>query len=497
MDSEGWQPPLHDKGAEIVNDDHRFLLVTGAKLSTKTISICHKICKHLYEQRGAHVGIVVKRSEVGRLGVWPDLTEFVIPKQWQEPTGMLKWAFRPKTLSDTKRRVFSVRNYRGEVNQCSLISAYRASEIEAILKNTRFSFIYVNEADQFPATIFNACADQLRLEHRGVPQSQHQLVLDCNPPDEGDKHWLYKVFFDPPDKDEIWHRDYNVITATIDDNPWLSEQDLSSLIQRYKNNPRMFARYVLSQWVPSQEGSIFQSTFDEGTHVIGEVHPTKPKNEWALLLPPRGTTEIVRGWDLGDVNHACVFYTKRLFNDMYCYDVIDDVTSVEKPMSIRTFTQMVVARSSFWEKVLKARGADMVTWRDWGDPSAFNFRSTGEGGSHAAEVLSASKNKIQIRPVRKGPGSVASRVAMTMRLLMDRRLMISVLARNVVNSLIGIKHNTTGGVLRSRLLHAYDALTYGISGEITLDLKDEAFETDESRDKRNGGVTRSLISVRL
>ena len=486
---DAWQPALHPKGVEIVNDPHRFILVTGAKKSTKTISICDKICKHLYEHTGAHVGIVVKRSEVGRLGVWPDLTEFVLPKRWQEPAGILPWVFRPKILSETKRRVFSVRNYRGEINQCSLISAYRASEIEAILKNTRFSFIYVNEADQFPATIFNACADQLRLEHMGVPQDSHQLVLDCNPPDEGEKHWLYPIFFDPPEKDAIWHRDYNVITATIDDNPWLTKEDLDSMIQRYKNNPRMFARYILSQWVPSQEGSIFESVFNESTHVVGEVHPTRPKSEWSLLLPPKGTSEIIRGWDLGDVNHACVFYSKRIQDEIYCYDVIDDVTSVDKPVSIRGFTGMVIDKARFWETVLKQRGADVVYWKDWGDPTAFLFRSSGESGSHAAEVLSASKNQIQIRPVRKGPGSVAARVSLMMRLLMDNRIAISVLARNVINSLIGLKQHPNGGVIRSPLLHTYDALTYGISGEISGDLKDEALQADPNRNTRPSGIT--------
>jgi len=491
---DAWQPPLHPKGAEIVNDRHRFLLVTGAKLSTKTISICHKLTKHLYEQRGAHIGIIVKRQEVGRLGVWPDITEFVIPKIWQADAGVVPWIIRPKVLSDTKRRIFSVMNHCADIGRCSLISAYRSSEIEQLLKNTRFSMIYVNEADQFPASIFNACADQLRMEHMGVPYEAHQLILDCNPPNEGEKHWLHKIFFDPAEKDQVWYRDYKVITATIEDNPWLNQKDLESLIQRYRNHPRQYARYILSQWVPSSEGSIFENVFEETTHVVGEINPGQPRHLWSVLMPPMGTNEIIRGWDLGDVNHSCVFITKRLYENAYCYDVIDDLTLIDRPTSIREFTRQVMDKSDFWQDVLTKRGADGVRWVDWADPTAFIFRSSGQGSTHSAEVYAASRKQIRLRPVKKGPGSVAARVSLMMRLLLDGRLSLSVLSRACINAMIGLKPSSSGGVKRSPEIHAFDAMSYGIGGEIGGDLRDEANQPDEITTTVENS---SVVSVRL
>jgi len=478
---DAWQPPLHLKGAEIVNDTHRFILVSGPKKSSKTISICQKIAAHLYDYDNAHVGIMVKRQENARTGVWPDLTDFVIRQIWQEQAGALPYHLKPR-ITETKRRIFSVYNRHHGISRCTLVTVYRKSEIEEMLKNTRFSMLYINEADQFPDTIFSAAADQLRMEHMGIPTESHQLILDCNPPIEGEKHWLHKLFIDPEIQDANFHEQFSVIRTTIADNPWLSQKEIQDLITRYKGNPRLYARYVDGIWVPSSEGSLFEFTFKEEIHVVGERLPGRPQEEWPILLPPRGTNQIIMGWDLGDVNHSAVFISKRWHTDgFYCYDVLEDVTSMAKKLSIRQFvTREVIPRYEFWQGVLDRRGAELVGFKHWSDPSAFLHKSTGarDSNTHALEVKNASKAKIYLKPVRKGPGSVAARVSMIETLLMDGRLSISILAPNVINALIGLKQGPKGIVKAPMLIHAFDALTYGISGEIGRDLEEESAEEE-------------------
>ena len=480
--TQAWQPPLHPKGAEIVNDRHRYILVTGPKKSTKTIAICHKVAKHLYDVDYSHVGIFVKRHENARIGVWNDLTEFVIQSIWQKQAGALMYHLRPR-VTDTKRRIFTTYNRHGGISRCTLVTVFRESEIEQMLKNTRFSMIYVNEADQFPETIFSASADQLRMEQFGIPYAEHQMVLDCNPPMTGEKHWLYNVFMEPSEKNEVFYRDFSVIRSTLTDNPWISKTDIEDLVNRYRRFPRLYARYVDGVWVPSSEGSIFENVFREEVHVMGETIPGKPRETWPILIPPRDTNELVCGWDLGDINHSMVIMSKRWHEDgFFCYDILEDITEMSRMLSIRQFvSNHVMARLDFWKNVLKRRGASLVSIKHWSDPSAFLHKSTGsrDSNTHALEVKNASKSTIHLRPVRKGPGSVAARVSMMESLLLDGRISISIIAENVINAMIGLKPKGSGIARAPKLIHAFDAMTYALSGEIGRDLETEERETEE------------------
>lgn len=474
-----WQPPLSPKGAEIINDDHRYILVTGPKKCGKTISICHKAIKHLYDWDGAHLGVITKRNETARVGVWPDLTELVLERTWQQQTGVLRYHVRP-SITETKRRIFSIYNHKGGISRCTLVSVYRASEVEELLKQTRFSMIYINEADQFQETILDAASDQLRMEAFGIPTEAHQLILDCNPPSEGEKHWLWKRFLSEDGKDDRWRRDFRTIRCHLSDNPWLSDREIEDLINRYRNNPRMYARYVEGIWVPTSEGSIFEGSFDELKHVVGERIASKPQSEWPVLIPPRGTTDLFFGWDPGDINHSCTIFTKRIEDGKYVYDILEDLTKMRREVSARMFTRMVISRIEYWTGVLKLRGAEVVHCRHWTDPSAFVYKATG-GSTFAKEVYVASGGKIQLRPVRKGPMSVSARLSMMHNLLMDGRIVFSVLAQNVINAMIGLKPGKNTPIAKAPdLIHAFDSMTYGLSGEISKDLGEETEEEGES-----------------
>lgn len=483
-----WQPPLAPKGAEIVNDRHRYLLVYGPKYSGKTFAILEKVCIHLYEVNGANVGIFFRRAEVARQGVWPTLTNFTMDR-WQRETGCLTYIQKPTISNDTKRRYFSVMNHKGVTNFCTVATAYRQKEIEQILKNTNYSLIYINEADQFDETIFDAAADQLRMTHMGVLPHQHQLILDCNPPPEGDRHWLYNKFFVPPESgQDVWRRDHHVIPCTMMDNPWADPAMIESLIQRYGNNPRLNARYLQGIWVPSSENSLFEDVFNEEEHVVGKALIGRPQSEWHILQPPRNTYEIIRGWDPGDVNHACVILTRRLHEGIHHYDILDAIVEINKPISISRFTKQVMERSNFWEGVLKRRGAAAVVWRDWADPSAFIHKSTSTSGTQALEILAASQKKIKLRPIMRAPGSVDARVGFISSLLGDGRISISILARPVIDSLIGLRQMGKK-IGPKKLKHPFDAFSYAVCAEATTDLMEEADASEEKKVTRSGSFS--------
>ena len=468
-----WSPPCTAKGARLINDRHRYILVTGPKKSTKTVTICQKIAKHLYDVRGANVAVVVKTKKTGKVGVWWNLCQMVIEGQFQAGGRMIPWVKRPSTSSDSKQQSFGVQNAYGGTSWCHLWSLYRDEDVERIFKNTNFSLIYVCEADQFgSSSIFSAMADQLRIG----ADDEKQLILDCNPPEEGEEHWLYKLFIDQPTDWPKEYRDqFSVHYFDLNDNVWISEKDKLDIINRYKGDPDKEARYVWGKWVKSRVGSLFEDQFDSNIHVIGKSYIFQPRDTWDVLIPARNTALITTGWDLGSINHAVVMGCSRWRGKELVFDIIDELVSIDMEIPLSEFVKEVMGKMERWNQVLISRGASSVEYRHWSDTSAFNFKSAAEK-SEAALVLKYSDGDIQLRRIQKGRDSVRTRIGMLKRMLTDRQIYVSVLCDRVIEMLKLVKDRdilTQAGRASGsgrRHVHSFDAMTYMISHEIPVSM---------------------------
>ena len=495
-----WYPPTGPAGARLINDAARYILATGPRKSGKTFSICQKTAVHLYSVPKAEVCMVVKRKKTGQSGSWSDLTRHVIENSFQQDGRILPWVKRPATSSDSKHQVCAVRNAYGGVSYAHLWSLYRDADVEQVFKNTRFSMIYVCEADQFGSpAIFRAMADQLRVP--GVPYASHQLIMDCNPPEEGMDHWLAKVFpVDPDDWDcseklgddmdlSEYRNQFSVHRFTLDDNPFLSRRERMDLVNAYRSDPDKYRRYVLGEWVRGTTGTIFDASFIPSVHVVGFENPAVEESEWDVLMPARGTYQMATGWDLGNTSHAVEFGSARWKGPHVAVDLVDEVVSFDLEIPLHEIVEQVMEKMKMWEEVLRQRGANgPIEWYHWSDSSAFNYSARADG-TEAGLVLKYSEDKIALRKALKGRGSVAAGSDVMKRMLSDGQLHISVKCPKLITAMKVLKPGDltpdkryTGP--RRRHIHPLDAARYLISHEVPRALMSEDPARDRTEDSK-------------
>lgn len=495
-----WYPPTGPAGARILNDRRRFLLVSGPRKCGKTFTICQKAAIHAYGVRKAEICFITKRRKTGEFGAWVDFTRHVVQSQFQEDGRILPWIRRPASTSNSKHTVASVRNAYGGESRVHLWSLYRDADVEVVFKQTRFSFIYVCEADQFGSrAVFRAFADQLRVP--GVAYEDHQLILDCNPPEEGMDHWLAKTFpVDPDDwecvdsggdgdpEGEEYRKQFGVHRMTLDDNPFLSRKERLDIVNAYRHDPDKYRRYVLGEWVRSSVGTEFESTFDSRIHVIGFENVAEPEHKWDVLLPPPGAYQIATAWDLGGVHHAVEFGVPWLNGKMVAISLVDEVVSFDLETPLRVFIDRVLEKMDRWEQILQARGANgMIQWEHWSDTSAFNFTSSAEK-SEAAIVMQHTQNRIVLRRVTKGRDSVDAGLNMMKRMFNEGLLHCSPLCRQLVTALKVLKPGDFAPTKRHtgprrRFIHPLDAARYLVSHEVPRVMTDVMSRRDPEPDQ--------------
>ena len=510
--SQKWYPPTGEAGARLINDRRRYMLVTGPRKSGKTFAICQKAAVHLYSVPKAEVCFLVKRKKAGESGAWNDLTRHVVENSFQSDGRILPWVRRPSVSSNTKHTMCSVRNAYGGTGHAHLWSLFRDSEVEQVFKNTRFTMVYVCEADQFSsASLFRAMADQLRVP--GVPYDSHQLIMDCNPPEEGMDHWLAKVFpVDPDDWEfsgeadsesgEEYRNQFAVHRFTLDDNPFLSRKEKMDIINAYKNDPDKYRRYVLGEWIRSSKGTIFEQAFQPSVHVIGFENPAIPQDQWDVLVPARGAYQLATGWDLGQTSHAIEFGAVRAKGKQVAVDLIDEVVSIDMEISLDEIVRMVMEKMDQWEKLLQERGANgPIEWFHWSDSSAFNYAARSDS-SEAGLVLQYSDNRIALRRAIKGSGSVLAGVGMMQRMFGDGQLFVSPRCSRLITAIKSLKDGDLSAArrysgARRRHVHPLDAARYMITHEVPRAMTDLASMSRDGESASSGRVSEARRPPRV
>jgi len=480
QDEQGkWIPELSDKGYEVFNDYHRFLLLEGCRKSTKTISAVNKIARHLWENDGAIVAIIGKTlRNIKSSGVWQDLTKLScgIP-QWVAAGIGFSFSQEPKMTGDTKMTFFKVRNMHGGESECQVHSMEHEQDVETKFKSTRFSMIYLPEGDQFKDRhTFDILEDQLRV--LGIPYEQHQLMVDCNPPEEGEDHWLYEVFFRQMNPDgtpfaDAYRDKFHRIHFQLHDNPFISADEKETLENKYRHDRNRYARLVEGKWERDHSVGHFAEFFIENIHVRGEAfHPDE--SQWQILVPTQSCFQLLTGWDPGDVNHACSIIAPRDLGTQMAFDVLDEIVILQQKVSLDDFTDLVLERMDFWETYMKeTHGRDKIKWSHRADLSVERFRS-GAKATDALIIYRASGGRISVRGVPKLPHSVAARISLVKRLLFDQRLFISAQCMDTIDMLRNLRKGRAKTELikdRSPQKHIFDALTYALLEEIPEDIQ--------------------------
>lgn len=301
-----WLPPISMAQHRIFDDTHRFLLVTGPVLSSKTVGILHKILRHAYDVPGARVGVFAKTVKTGKsAGPWQELTDRIIPIWKQAPIGF-KVLQNPKVTGDTRQNMFIIQSRFGPPSEVLLHSLEYAPEAEEKLKSTSYSMIWFSEVDQiaplsgpYPERddreVFAIAQNRLRMQD--IPYESHQIIMDCNPPESGEDHWLHDVFFKERDRkdhpDPEYQKQIGRIEFAITDNPFLDPRQISNVKNQFSFRQSLYERMVEGKWRQDNTGGHFHEMFRPEIHVLGKVEC--PKEEREVIIPTPAVKVMLSG----------------------------------------------------------------------------------------------------------------------------------------------------------------------------------------------------------
>lgn len=505
-----WAPKLSPKQLDFYLSPKRFKCAAGPRGVGKTWGIEHEVMKHLWRFR-SRAAIVVKTNRAGSLGVWPEITTTIF-EEW-DAAGIgskeadFSWATTPRQDPTSKIRYCKIWNRHGTQSELVLFPIERSEDAKEKLLSTQFSLIWLSEAHLYETDeLYRIATGQLRLP--SVPYEDTRLICDCNPPDEGPDHWLYKVFeeernlpeeeFDPlwdertrrafkkrQSETQIWY--FNAA-----DNPFAPDL-VDSFRATYARNPVDYQRFVEGKWIKvASAGSFFKSVFFRELHVFGNTD-AKDEADWETLWPSdspaahreRGKLVIACGWDPGDVNHAWVAvqpWTNAA--NKLCFDVVDEHVVLDEEVSLDKFTVDVMEHMANLENACQEEyrwrkdpdGA--FVWEHYSDSSVDDFRAaaddgdvpTDESSTDAGIIYAASKMKIELQgasAVKKG-GWQRKRVNFIQQLLRENRIRVSAHCFRVIEMLERLRRNP--GKSTSVYIapgqpekHAFDALSYVIA----------------------------------
>ena len=462
-----WRPKLAPKGFEVFNSYAPYLLVEGARKSGKSLAIDNKLVRHAIENDGARIGVISKSKGSGKIGVWADLIDpGGIVDQWKEAG--VEYAVEPKYEADSKMAYFRIRtpptskNPKGGEAEFQLHSLYDENKVEEKFKDSRFSCIYLVEADRFER-IETFSSLRLQLRSLVVPASRHQMILDTNPPEEGVDHWLYKLFFKSPDPDMA------TIHFDLDDNPFITPSEKQGVYDAYKHDKALLDRYYYGKWIKASAHGIFADVFLPNIHIVGEIPSNadvtdySSRDQWPILRPDPEAKIFEEGWDIGDVNLGYVIGVPRWhpIHRVICYDILDELAYTNTRAGLEDIVDEVLDRRKYWEKWHNEQNDfPSVRWASWSDSSSLRHRIS-VNGTEATELFRLSEKKIRLGGVKKGSGSVARRRDLLKRLLFEQRLYVSPLCKNVLEMLRAIKSKGSFPIdPESKHKHIFDALTY-------------------------------------
>jgi hypothetical protein len=488
-----WVPNLSPKQFDIFNDNHRYLLVNGPRISGKTIGVLHKVVRHLWEVPNACVGMFAKTIKSAKQrGTFNDLTSFIIPEWMQAGMGFEyisrnnKGVFGPVIDNQTRTSFLSVTNMHGGQSHLYLYSIDYAGDAEQILKSNRYSMIYFSELGNFDdKVVFTASIPQLRMVQNitGITEEMHQWISDCNPTEQGTDSWIYKTFYEDRQKTEFgdmeeeekeilleFQKNARVIEVHTKDNPFITRRQINEIKSLCHDDPALYARYVNGEWVAG--GNLerhFASSFNFNIHVLGDITKTRDE-EWDVILPTEECRELCTGWDPGDTNQAAVIFERvnNVDGTLNYYAVLDELIHLKEEISVENFTLEFLQKMERIEEQIGRK----ITWRHWSDSQALEQWKSAIGGVTASQIRNISRGRIVLTGACKERDSVRMRVQLLKRLLQSRKVYFSANCIFTIQSIQELRVQKKDFVQRinNKYKHAFDALTYGLAEETIAEL---------------------------
>lgn len=457
----------------------KYIGVFGTRMSGKSLGILHCAADHLWNVKNARILILAKTQGSGiSSGIWSEFTEKILPL-WFESEGIapdneelhMGWAEKGAPKANiAKKMIARTTNRHGGESLVMMDSLDNEDKVEDTFKNRYFTMIIWCEAGEFKS-VKTLTTLMLALRGHGHEPDDFILAVDANPPDEGQDHFLFKYFYElrvtsePSPEEKAIQECLHVTEWSMDDNPFLSENDKNAVKGIYLNDPDLYDRYVRGMWKRAIRDSLFSDVFKRGIHVL------ESDDKSVLWLPSENCVEMVTGTDPGGVNpfwYALeqLVFTKEIktqdgmqLREISCFQYLDELGFIGQEISVAEFTGLALERMESWEHQL----GHQVTWWHYADSSALNFKESIAQRTVSDEMFAESNGRIKLIGVEKGKGSVGLRIRMWRRLLMEQRILI---AGNKCPKLIEmcqcIRRGKAEGTIakHDRFKHPFDAATY-------------------------------------
>jgi len=491
-----WEPNLSPKQLEVFRCTDRYVLVTGPRLTGKTVPTMHRIIQHAWTTPDARIGMFTKTIKAGKGGVWADLTGFAM-KEWMEAgleTQDGKEFGYTRNKSDSKNSVagpridgatrmhyLTMRNYWGGESRIELHSLDFDDDIAEKLLNTRFSMIYFAELQNFQSrSVFDLSIQQLR--NYGLPYDCHQWISDTNPPEQGVDHFAYDIWFrerimesfpeycrTDNDRERFRRRQrgLKLFEFDFDDNPFVDPQQIADLKATYYGKVDEYDRFVLGKWTKTGRSGRWFPMFSN-QHVIGNCEGIE-QAEWEYLNPSKKCTTLYCGFDTGQVNHAAVIMQKRIGSDGEVnWDILDELVSLKEDMLLSDFAEIFASKMDAIEALIGKK----VRWISWADSSLDAFRSSSpQTEASIVESFAGGRLSLQFAFEAKLPNSMRKRLQLVADMVARNRIHVSAQCTYAIQMFRELcrPNNRNSNLLIPKgdeNKHVWDAISYVIYSEM-------------------------------
>ncbi len=521
-----WLPDISPRQEEIMKLSTKFNLITGPRMSSKTRGILHTLMLHAWEHEYARIAMVGRTQTASADGgPWAALNRYIIP-EWVKGTPME--IVRPERMDgSTHKRIVEVSNQHGGTTIIQLDSLAIESDVDDRFKGKEYSFIYLVEADNFQ---FRYSYDVIQECLRGVPglkPNDYRLFLDCNPPKDGEDHWLHALFFkfrlmdlddlSPKDEEDLklnilegndkeeallslkeLQKELSVMQFTVDDNIYLTAQQKRAQWAKYAHDKDLLDRYYYGKWVKAAGESVFSQHFRPAIHVndVGK-DPRNPE----IFLPEENCSHLLSGWDIGGSNNAAVVIEQiaverivlengvEKLKEVPAFKILDEFVSIGENVSVSALTEHMMEKLVFWQGQCNGK----IWFRHISDRSAFDkYNNIGDNYEYQ-EVLAESGGQIELErgPVKK-KGSVQARVNLFKKLLFQDRLFVSSKCVGTIEMFRNIKAGKYKALdEHSKYKHVFDAASYAICLICFAEMEDLALMLSGQKNSK----TRTIIST--
>ncbi len=482
-----WWPNIYPKTMEFFNSYTKYCLVYGERYSSKSWTSGHKAIRHAWENWDALV-VFVSFSIFGTSGgIWEDVEKFILP-EWEENIG-LKWV-GPRQ-DQAKNSYIKVANRYGGWSTLMMKSIPHGSVIDQRFKQIRPSMIVFDEITETEdESYFTKLAQQ--LGRRKFIKHQ-QFIATCNPPPQGEDHWVYRRWFKEPEKEEdkgTWQKNYAKWHFPMSQNVNANDLDgyLANLKDLVRDDPSAYARLVEGRWVKQMTGiGIFKEYWMPRIHIKGGMDGSNRRQLIAFPGHP-----ITAGYDLGKTNQGIVFQQfvpipKRTAEGGTEYEfgwiVLDELVTVGKKIPFHVLVEMILEKQNTVVQTAALRhnmdyeqAKKSLRYEHISDSSSWNFDPGSGLDEHEliAELSKAEfeKNRhkypylsgpIVMQATPKGANSIMWRVRQLIEKLQREQIYVDAGCKNVIDMFVNItakKDSIFEPESRNQYKHCLDALTY-------------------------------------